>query len=317
MEQIKDYEIIPLGHAKNYEGKNIGDYKVLYRTNAPSGRPIQHSYWLCQCKLCNNYFIIKATTLANNICKCKCRDDLTNQRFGRWIVLYKSDKKTKNRSNIWHCKCDCGNEKDIDAYTLTSGQSKSCGCFQKEIAAQNGGKNKIDLTGQRYGKLVALYPIYSKDHNKHTIWHCKCDCGNECDIDMGNLRSGKSQSCGCTQSKQEENIIKLLTKNNIPFQYQYRFSDFATKRFDFYINNQYIIEFDGQQHFNYVNSGWNTKEHFERIRKSDLEKNQYCFQNNIPLIRIPYDIEYNLLDLQLETTRFLLTPKNEGAYYDR
>ena len=66
---------------------------------------------------------------------------------------------------------------------------------------------------------------------------------------MGNLRSGKSQSCGCTQSKQEENIIKLLTKNNLPFEYQYHFKDFSYKKFDFYINNKYIIEFDGQQHF--------------------------------------------------------------------
>ena len=242
--------------------------------------------------------------------------DLTGQRFGRWTVMNITDKRTKNRTIIWHCKCDCGNEKDVDGYTLKSGQSKSCGCLQKEIASKNGGQNKIDLTGQRYGKLIALYPIYSKDHNKHTVWHCKCDCGNECDIDMGNLRSGKSQSCGCTQSKQEENIIKLLTKNNIPFQYQYRFNDLATKEFDFYINDQYIIEFDGQQHFNYTDSGWDTKEHFERTRKNDLEKNQYCFQHNIPLIRIPYNAKYTLSDLKLETTKFLLTPENEVKYYD-
>ena len=241
--------------------------------------------------------------------------DLTGQHFGRWTVINITDKRTKNRTIIWHCKCECGNEKDVDGYTLKSGQSKSCGCLQKEIASQNGGKNKIDLTGQRFGKLIALYPIYSKDNNKHTIWHCKCDCGNECNIDMGNLRSGKSQSCGCTQSKQEEKIIKLLTKNNVHFEYQYRFSDFITKKFDFYINNQYIIEFDGQQHFKYTNSGWDTQEHFKRTRKNDLEKNQYCFKHNIPLIRIPYDAQYNLLDLKVETTRFLLTPENEEKYY--
>jgi hypothetical protein len=54
---------------------------------------------------------------------------------------------------------------------------------------------------------------------------------------MGNLRQGFSQSCGCTHSRQEENIIKLLTKNNIPFEYQYRFKDFSTKEFDFFVNN--------------------------------------------------------------------------------
>ena len=62
------------------------------------------------------------------------------------------------------------------------------------------GGNKMalynDLTGQRFGKLIALYPVYSGDKNTHTKWHCQCDCGNECDIDMGNLRQCFSQSCG-------------------------------------------------------------------------------------------------------------------------
>ena len=134
---------------------------------------------------------------------------------------------------------------------------------------------------------------------------------------MGNLRSGKSKSCGCTQSTEEENIIKILTKNNIPFIYQYKNKNFnKLKEFDFYINNQYIIEYDGSQHFKYTGTGWDTKEHFERTRKSDLIKNKYCFDNNIPLIRIPYDAEYDLNDLKLETTRFLLTPENEKEYYE-
>ena len=241
--------------------------------------------------------------------------DLTGQKFGRWTVLNITDKRTKNRSIIWHCKCQCGNEKDVDSYTLRSGQSKSCGCLNKEKAAQRCRQTRLDLTGKRFGKLVALYPIYSGLKNEHTKWHCKCDCGNECDIDMGNLRSGKSQSCGCVQSKQEERIIKLLTKNQILFNYQYQFDDLLNKKFDFYVNNSYIIEFDGSQHFKYTNTGWDTKEHFERTHKNDLIKNKYCFEHNIPLIRIPYNAEYTFEDLKLETTRFLLTPENEKEYY--
>ena len=246
--------------------------------------------------------------------------DLTGQKFGRWTVLNITDKRTCNRTIIQHCKCECGNEKDVDGYTLKSGQSKSCGCLQRELAAERCKQGRIDLTGQRFGKLVAMYPIYSGNKNEHTLWHCKCDCGNECDIDMGNLRSDKSQSCGCTQSKQEENIIKLLTQANLSFTYQEKFLDLKNKEFDFRIGTElekgYIIEYDGQQHFKYTGTGWDTKEHFERTRQNDLIKNHYCFRNNIPLIRIPYDAKYTIDDLKLETTRFLLTPENEQEYYE-
>ena len=241
--------------------------------------------------------------------------DITGQKFGRWTVMNITDKRTKNRTIIWHCKCECGNEKDVDGYTLKSGQSKSCGCLNRELAAERCRATRIDLTGQRFGKLVALFPIYS-ENGGHTLWHCKCDCGNECNIDMGNLRQGFSQSCGCTHSKNEENIIKLLTKNNISFEYQKRFDDLKIKEFDFYINNKYIIEFDGQQHFFFTGYGWDTKDYYERTHKSDLIKNKYCFNNNIPIIRIPYDIDYTIDDLKLETTRFLLTPENEKEYYE-
>lgn len=134
---------------------------------------------------------------------------------------------------------------------------------------------------------------------------------------MGNLRSGKTLSCGCSSSKQEEKIIKLLTRANIPFIYQWRPIDFPTKKFDFFVNNKYIIEYDGSQHFCYTGTGWDTEEHLQRTHKSDLEKNQYCFKHNIPLIRIPYNEKYDLNDLKLETTKFLLTQEDEEKYYDR
>lgn len=320
MQKIENYEMLPIGRAKDLTGETFGDYLVLYRTNVPVNSNSKQAHWLCQCNNCKQYFVKSASVLTKGVNECPCKYDLTGQKIGRWTVMYATDKRTKNRQVIYHCKCECGNEKDVNSDTLRKGESKSCGCLNLELAKERlAGVNKIDLTGQRFGKLVALYPIYSNDKNKHTKWHCQCDCGNECDIDMGNLRSGKSQSCGCTQSKQEENIIKLLTQAKIPFTYQEKFLDLKNKEFDFRIGGElekgYIIEYDGQQHFKYTGTGWDTKEHFERTRQSDLVKNQYCFRNNIPIIRIPYDASYTLEDLKLETTRFLLTPENESEYY--
>ena len=85
--------------------------------------------------------------------------------------------------------------------------------------------------------------------------------------------------------------------------------------FDFFIEGKYIIEYDGRQHF-YPIEIWGGEEGLAITRAHDLIKNKYCFDNKIPLIRIPYDIDYTLNDLKLETTRFLLTPENEKEYYE-
>lgn len=57
--------------------------------------------------------------------------DLTGKRFHRLVVLGFSHK-NKNRKYFWKCKCDCGNELIIPSYNLVSGNTKSCGCLNKE-----------------------------------------------------------------------------------------------------------------------------------------------------------------------------------------
>lgn len=52
-----------------------------------------------------------------------------------------------------------------------------------------------DIAGQRFGKLVAIRPIGSK--SGHTVWLCKCDCGNEHEALSHNLMQGTVKSCGC------------------------------------------------------------------------------------------------------------------------
>ena len=70
----------------------------------------------------------------------------------------------------------------------------------------------------------------------------------------------------------------------------------------YYVNNKYLIEYDGEQHFK-KDSIFN----YEYTHKHDLMKTQWCKENNIPLIRIPYT-HYNDLcieDLLLETSKFI------------
>ncbi|RRG09924.1 MAG: AP2 domain-containing protein [Lactobacillus sp.] len=54
----------------------------------------------------------------------------------------------------------------------------------------------IDLSGQRFGRLVAIKP-QGKSTNGNLRWLCRCDCGNYTEVDGVQLRRGDSKSCGC------------------------------------------------------------------------------------------------------------------------
>ena len=239
------------------------------------------------------------------------RIDLTGQKFGRLTVLdfYGSDKR---RESIWRCQCECGNITNVLSSNLRKGYTKSCGCLQKEKAGKN--TPIKDLSNMLFGQLTVLYPT-SQRLNGQVVWHCKCTCGKEIDVRSYNLISGNTFSCGCLkQSKGEYIISKILSMNNIYYEQQKTFSNCIfpnTKglaKFDFYVNNQYLIEFDGEQHFNSRKYGYFTEEKVKEIKYRDEIKNQWCKNNNIPLIRIPYTHLQDLCleDLKLETTTFLI-----------
>lgn len=59
------------------------------------------------------------------------------------------------------------------------------------------GRPKVDITGQKFERLTALYPIEKRTSCNGMIWHCKCDCGKETDVAASSLRYGKARSCGC------------------------------------------------------------------------------------------------------------------------
>ncbi|AMQ06766.1 hypothetical protein [Sporosarcina psychrophila] len=61
----------------------------------------------------------------------------------------------------------------------------------------------LDLTGERFGRLVALELSESRKYKgrSRTKWICKCDCGNVKPILQSALRNGKTKSCGCFASE--------------------------------------------------------------------------------------------------------------------
>ena len=57
---------------------------------------------------------------------------------------------------------------------------------------------RIDLTGQRFGRLTVIRYDHSEHSGAH--WLCKCDCGKEKVAAGYSLRSGNTKSCGCLNS---------------------------------------------------------------------------------------------------------------------
>ena len=72
--------------------------------------------------------------------------DLLGQKFTRWLVVDSSEK--KGGRTAWKVKCDCGKISRATTNQLTRGQTKSCGCLQRERAKQHMTKH-----GQRYTPL--------------------------------------------------------------------------------------------------------------------------------------------------------------------
>ena len=60
-------------------------------------------------------------------------------------------------------------------------------------------RKRVDLTGQRYGKLAVLAP--AENVGGRTAWLCRCDCGREAVVKTVHLRSGHTKSCGCQSAR--------------------------------------------------------------------------------------------------------------------
>ena len=154
-------------------------------------------------------------------------EDLTGKRFGKLTVLYRAEdyvQPSGQRKRMWHCKCDCGNECDIRAADLKTGNTRSCGCFQQ---SSRGKSTFEDLTGKEFERLTVLFRL--PDHitpsgQKQRMWRCKCTCGKECDVYGTQLKNGK-KSCGCIaeEEKKRKETAKAIIENR-----EYSISDKQT-----------------------------------------------------------------------------------------
>lgn len=240
--------------------------------------------------------------------------DLTGQDINNWHII-KRDIEYKGKSVKWICQCTlCGQIKSVRSSDIRSGKSKNCGCERNRKTIERNKECAKDRSGDRYGYLECLYPTEKRNSSGHVIWMCKCHkCGCLKEEDPCELQKEKTISCGCAKESIGEYKIKtILLENNINFIQQKTFENckyLDTNRyphFDFFVDNKYIIEYDGEQHF--FTKGFITEEKLKRTQEQDIFKNNWCKENNIPLIRIPYTRlnKICLNDLLLDTSSFII-----------
>ena len=135
--------------------------------------------------------------------------DLIGQRFGKLVVLSEAEPHvTAGGKKIRRlvCECDCGKTVTVLRNELSAGRT-SCGCERYD-------KSRIDLTGQRFGRLVVQKRVeLDKPLSNGTVtgWLCRCDCGNEIVYSTKALWNDKIVSCGC--ALRDSATAKIVEQN--------------------------------------------------------------------------------------------------------
>lgn len=149
-------------------------------------------------------------------------------------------------------------------------------------------KYTIDEIKDEFAKIN--YTLLSKEYvNAKKPLHFKCDQGHEHYISWTHFDRG--QRCVyCIYNRGTQACQSYLQTINLKYVFEKKFPLCKNKRqlpFDIFVDNKFLIEFDGRQHFNIVDYFGGVKEYLYRVQNDHI-KNHYCITNNIPLLRISY-----------------------------
>ena len=193
-------------------GQRFGRWTVLdrYERIPPKGE----MKWLCRCDCGTQRYVRERSLRYGGSLSCGCfqreqaaqmrSKDLAGQVFGELTVLKKVES-PEGTGTWWLCRCACGGECTVQSSLLTGGRKRHCG---SQLHARN--YAFVDVTGKRFGRLTALYPLQDKRARSSRIWHCRCDCGNEVDVAYNSLMYSNQVSCGCSKREHVQELHSYL-----------------------------------------------------------------------------------------------------------
>jgi len=312
---VSDNNKIPfvniLEEVKNVNS-DIRKYKNLVMKEEDWDRVID-KYWL-KCNKCSDWFYKEYRVfIRKNKGTCRdCKGLNINWNIEK-VRKYCINVGSAFLSYIWNNVYDkykftctlCGKEIEKSFTKFYSGQTVCTNCAYK-IVAMKTSKSHEEYLLELKNKDINIVPIDKYESYNKNIKHICPKCGRE-DwlVSPANILSKKSRACiNCKESIGEEIIAKYLLENKYKFIKQFKFENLKSMKnnnyflkfdfaiFDKYDNLIYLIEYDGEQHFYPVNfngiSDEKAEKNFKQIQINDKTKNNYCMNNNIKLLRIPY-----------------------------
>lgn len=229
-------------------------------------------------------------------------ENLKGRTFTRWKVLYRAPDYIAPKSGQhrvrWHCRCECGTERDIDATCLKNEASKSCGCLSRDLASK---AHFMDLTDKHFDKLKVIKRVEDRvyKNGRHTMqWLCECECGNTRIATTNDLRSGDAHSCGCDSiyTIQKNKYLKSQSVANcglIMTLIQYHNTDNVDIQFE----DGVIIKHTRLKHF--LSGGIR----HPKIKSRGITKEYHGYQNLQPVYRINTNVFYTATCTATDTTK--------------
>lgn len=137
--------------------------------------------------------------------------EMVGKKFGSWTVLERGQS-DKHRHPKWLCRCICGITKEVKGSRLREGKSNSCGCQKSSLISKSNTGNKspfkVDILGQRFGRLIVIKQLAETKDNGKAVWLCQCDCGKTSKTTGKLLRTGHTKSCGCLGAENRANSVR-------------------------------------------------------------------------------------------------------------
>ena len=190
-----------------------------------------------------------------------------------WTLLTTEYVNTKQRLEYI---CDKGHKYTISWDKFKEG--KGCPCCK-------GNRLTIEMIREKFKKEG--YTLLSTHYMNGQKLEYLCDKGHRHFTTWDNFQQGYRCSY-CKSSKGETKIKDILDVFGIKYIYNKNIWSDCYLRPDFYLENyNLVIEYDGIQHFEPIEY-FGGKEKLKITQQKDAEKNDYCKNNNIDILRIPY-----------------------------